>query len=376
MQAALVFSEELARYEYGKDHPFKPVRAKKMLELCERYNLLDRPGTALVPPEGASGVDLCRFHTSTYVAALEKVSRGIFEPEMLAYGLGTEDNPVLPNLLDWCSGTVGGTLTGLALFQRGYRRVFHPLGGFHHAGPETAEGFCYVNDICIGILKALESDFQRIAYVDIDAHHGNGVQDAFYQDNRVLVVSIHETGRCLYPWCGFENELGEGKGRGFNVNIPLEPGTDDEVYEACFDRIVQPLIRAFEPELLVAQIGADTLISDPLTHLRLTNNAYRSVVQKLADCAPFFLALGGGGYDIYKTARCWTLAWSEMIGVAPADSYAGLVGGMMFGPEMEMGSLYDRRVLSQGEVKERAKQEAERVCDFLERSLSPLWSMG
>ena len=140
MQAALVFSEELARYEYGKDHPFKPVRAKKMLELCERYNLLDRPGTALVPPEGASGVELCRFHTSTYVAALEKVSRGIFEPEMLAYGLGTEDNPVLPNLLDWCSGTVGGTLTGLALFQRGYHRVFHPLGGFHRQPDLPASG--------------------------------------------------------------------------------------------------------------------------------------------------------------------------------------------------------------------------------------------
>jgi len=376
MQAALVFSEELARYEYGKDHPFKPLRAKKMLELCDRYNLLDKPGIALVPPEKASREELCRFHTSTYLEALEKVSRGILEPEMLAYGLGTEDNPALPNLLDWCTGTTGGTITGLALFRQGYSRVFHPTGGFHHAGPARAEGFCYVNDICIGILKALESDFQRIAYVDIDAHHGNGVQDAFYQDARVLVVSLHETGRSLYPWCGFEHEMGEGKGRGFNVNIPLEPGTDDEVYEACFDRIVQPLIRAFEPELLVAQIGADTLISDPLTHLRLTNNAYRSVVRKLLDSPRFFLALGGGGYDLYRTARCWTLAWSEMIGVAPEDNYAGLVGGMMFGPEMEMGSLYDRPVLSQGEVKERAKKEAERVCDFLERNLFPLWSIG
>lgn len=376
MQAALVFSEELARYEYGRDHPFKPVRAAKMLELCERYNLLDKPGTALILPERASSAELCRFHTGAYMAALEKVSRGLFEPEMLAYGLGTADNPLLPNLLDWCSGTVGGTLTGLGLLQRGCRHVFHPSGGFHHAGPETAEGFCYVNDICIAILRALESGFRRIAYVDIDAHHGNGVQDAFYRDDRVLFVSIHETGKYLYPWCGFEDELGEGKGRGFNVNIPLEPGADDEVYEACFDRIVAPLVRAFEPELLVAQIGADTLISDPLTHLRLTNNAYRAVVQKLLDYAPLFLALGGGGYDVFRTARCWTLAWSEMIGVAPADSYAGLVGGMMFGPEMEMGSLYDRPLLSQGEVKEKAKKDAERVCDYLKRNLFPLWSIG
>lgn len=376
MKSVLLFSDELARFDYGKDHPFKPVRAKKTLELCDRYNLLDRPGVALRSPEKASREDLCRFHKSAYVEALEKIEQGHFEPEMLAYGLGTEENPLLPNLFEWCRGMTGGTLTGLALLGQGSSRVFHLVGGCHHAGPDRAEGFCYVNDICVGILKALDSGLKRIAYVDIDAHHGNGVQDAFYGEDRVLVVSLHETGKSLYPWSGFETEIGEDKGRGFNVNIPLEPGTDDQVYEEAFDRIVPPLLKRFDPELLVAQIGADTLISDPLTHLRLTNNAYRSVVRKLVEASPLLLALGGGGYDVYRTARCWTLAWCEMSGLEPEDSYAGLVGGMMFGPEMEMGSLYDRPFYSQGEVKERARREAERVCVFLEKTVFPLWGIA
>ena len=376
MRTAMIFSDELARFEYGKDHPFKPVRAQKTLELCERYDLLNTTGNLVIQPDTASRDDLLSFHTPEYIEALESADQGRFDSRMLAYGLGRDDNPLLPDLFRWCTGTVGGTLTALRLLEEGYRRTFHLLGGGHHAGPAQAEGFCYVNDACIAILRALEMGKDRIAYVDIDAHHGNGVQDAFYEEDRVLVVSLHETGKILYPWGGFETEMGTGKGRGFNVNLPLEPGTDDEVYEEAFERIVVPVLRAFRPQMVVAQIGADTLISDPLTHLRLTNNAYRSVVRKLVHAAPLLLALGGGGYDIYRTARCWTLAWCELSGLEPEDTYAGLVGGMMFGPEMEMGSLHDRPFRSQGEVKEKARKEAERVCRFLEEHLFPLWSIG
>jgi len=376
MRTAMIFSDELARFDYGKDHPFKPVRAQKTLELCERYNLLNTAENLVLPPDTASRDDLLCFHTPEYVEALERVDQGRFEPEMLAYGLGRDDNPLLPDLFRWCLGSVGGTLTALRLLGEGYQRTLHLLGGGHHAGPARAEGFCYVNDACIAILKALERGMDRIAYVDIDAHHGNGVQEAFYTEDKVLVVSLHETGKTLYPWGGFETELGEGKGRGYNVNLPLEPGTDDEVYEEAFERIVVPLLQTFQPQLVVAQIGADTLISDPLTHLRLTNNAYRAVVRKLVHAAPRLLALGGGGYDVYRTARCWTLAWCEMSGLEPEDHYAGLVGGMMFGPEMEMGSLHDRPFRSQGEAKEMARKEADRVCAFLEEHLFPLWSLG
>lgn len=376
MRRAMLFSDELARFDFGKDHPFKPVRALKTLELCERYNLLNTTENLVIEPDTASRDDLLCFHTPAYIEALEKADQGRFDPEMLSYGLGRDDNPLLPGLLPWCLGTVGGTLSALRLLEEGYSRTFHLLGGAHHAGPAQAEGFCYVNDVCITILRALEKGIDRIAYVDIDAHHGNGVQDAFYAEDRVLVVSLHETGKELYPWGGFETEMGEDRGRGFNINLPLAPATDDEVYEEAFDRIVVPVLEAFRPEMVIAQIGADTLISDPLTHLRLTNNAYRSVVRKLVAAGPLFLALGGGGYDVYRTSRCWTLAWCEMSGMEPEDTYAGVVGGMMFGPEMEMGSLYDRPFRSQGEAKDRARKEADRVCTFLERQLFPLWSLG
>lgn len=372
MKTALVFSEELSRFEYGKDHPFKPIRAKKAMELCERYDVLERPWISVVKPRHASREELCLFHTDAYVSALEAVERGRFDAAMLAYGLGTEDCPLLEGLYGWCAGVSGATLTGVELLEGGHDRVFNMLGGFHHAGPETAEGFCYVNDICIAIHALLARGRNRIAYIDIDAHHGNGVQAAFYEDDRVLVISIHESGETLYPWGGFETEIGEGRGRGYTVNVPLAKGTDDEVYRFAVEKTLPPLLAAYRPEIVVAQIGADTLISDPLTHLRLTNNGYRFAVKTILELSPRLLALGGGGYDIYRTSRCWTLAWAEMNGIKPQDSYAGIVGGMMFGPEMEMGSLYDRPLLSTGQVKEAAWERAKTAVQFLEANVFPL----
>jgi acetoin utilization protein AcuC len=342
------------------------------MELCERYNLLARPWISLTMPRVALREELCLFHDEEYISALERVEKGEFDLALFEYGLGTEDNPLLPGIYTWCLGTTGGTLLGIELLEQGYTRVFNLLGGFHHAGSARAEGFCYVNDICIAIHKALREGKRRIAYVDLDAHHGNGVQDAFYQDGRVLVISIHESGKTLYPWNGFETEIGEGKGRGYTVNIPLEKMTDDEIYQEVIEEIVRPLLKAFSPELVIAQIGADTLISDPLTHLRLTNNAYRFAVHALVEASPKLLALGGGGYDIYRTSRCWTLAWCEMNGIEPEDAYAGIVGGMMFGPEMEMGSLYDRPFFTTGEAKDIAWSEARRVCQYIKKTVFPI----
>ncbi len=375
MKTALVFSEELARFEYGKDHPFKPLRAKKTIELCERYDLLEQPWMSVVRPRRARREELLLFHTEAYVSALEAIERGHFDPSMLSFGLGSEDCPLLEGLYGWCEGVTGATITALELLSEDFCRVFNLLGGFHHAGPETAEGFCYVNDICVAIHAALEQGLRRVAYVDIDAHHGNGVQAAFYRDNRVLTISIHESGETLYPWSGFETEIGEGRGLGYTVNIPLASGTDDEIYTEVISEVVVPILHAYDPELLIAQIGADTLISDPLTHLRLTNNGYRFAVNKLLHVSPKFLALGGGGYDIYRTARCWTLAWADMNGIEPKDSYAGIVGGMMFGPEMEMGSLYDRPFVTTGDVKEAAWRRARASCDYVKRHVFPLLAM-
>ena len=168
------------------------------------------------------------------------------------------------------------------------------------------------------------------------------------------------------------SHVGEGEGKGFTINVPLEPGTDDEVYDFALEAAVFPLVRAFSPDLIVAQLGADTLVSDPLTHLKLTNNGYQRAIRGIMDICPKILGLGGGGYDLYRTARCWTLAWSILNRVEPQDEFAGLVGGMMFGPEMEVGSLYDRPYHSKGEIKDKAFQEARRVATYIQKEIFPI----
>jgi acetoin utilization protein AcuC len=242
--------------------------------------------------------------------------------------------------------------------------------------PGQAEGFCYINDIVIAIKNSLQSSKgTRIAYVDLDAHHGNGVQEAFYRDPEVLFISLHQTGRTIYPGSGNETDMGEDEGKGSTINFPLEPGTDDEIYDFALNEAIFPLVDAFSPDIVVLEIGADILVSDPLTGLKMTNNGYQKSIKGILEICPRILALGGGGYDIYRTARCWTLAWSILNRVEPVDEFAGLVGGMMFGPEMEVGSLYDRPYLSKGDIKEKAFHEARRVAEFIKEKIFPIYRL-
>jgi acetoin utilization protein AcuC len=358
-----IYSEEMSRFEFGANHPFKPERASKTFELCTRYGVMDSPWIQVVEPPLLDSRLSEIFHEPAYLELLREAGQGKFRPEMYSRGLGTEDNPIIPGIYDWSMRAAGGTVEAIKRIVEGAAVVaFNPLGGFHHAMADHAEGFCYLNDIVISIREVLRLYPRlRIVFLDIDAHHGNGVQSAFYDDPRVLFISLHETGMALYPWSGYESEIGDGEGRGFTVNVPLWPGTDDEVYGFAFDAVVPPLIEAFSPDMIVAILGADTLISDPLTDLKLTNNGYQKAVRAIVSLCPRVLGLGGGGYDLYRTARCWTLAWAILNGLEPSDEYAGLVGGRMFGPEMEMGSLYDYPYLSMGKVKEKAFAEARRV---------------
>lgn len=369
-----VFSDEIARFEFGEDHYFKPERAAKTYELCNRYGVINQPWIRILRPESIDKSLLTLFHEPEYLRILEKASHGEVGIEILERGIGTTDNPIIPGIFEWSLKVVGGTNTAMRQVVNGDAlTAFNPLGGFHHARSDRAEGFCYINDIVIAIKDTLDkSPDIKVAYIDIDAHHGNGVQEAFYDDPRVLFVSIHETGRTLYPWSGSEVEIGEGDGRGFTVNMPIEPGSDDEVFSFVFDKIVPPLVESFSPYVIVAELGADTLISDPLTHLKLTNNGYIRAVKKMIELCPRILALGGGGYDLYRTSRCWTLAWSALNRLEPTDEFAGLVGGMMFGPEMEVGSLYDHPYLTTGEAKEKAMLEGQRVVDYLQKNIFPI----
>jgi len=374
MKTIFVYSGAMGHFDFGSDHPFKPERAIKTFDLCTRYGLMNHPWMTILNPEPLDPNLLTLFHKPALIQAIEKASRGEFELAMLGFGLGTKDNPILPGIYEWSLRAAGGTHQAMESILSGQAdAAFNPFGGFHHALPDQVEGFCYLNDIAVTLLDALKKiPGIRIAFIDCDAHHGNGVQAAFYEDPRVLFISLHETGRTLYPWSGSETEIGKGEGKGFTVNVPLEPGTDDEVYTFAFEALVPPLVRSFGPDILVAELGADTLISDPLTHLKLTNNGYQQVVRSIKNLCPKVLGLGGGGYDLYRTARCWTLAWAILNDVVPVDEFAGLVGGMMFGPEMEVGSLYDYPYLSEGETKEKAFQEVRRVVTFIQDEIFPL----
>jgi acetoin utilization protein AcuC len=365
LHSIFYYSHDLARFDFGPDHPFKPERAQKALELCRRYGALDQPHMILKKPPSLEHEKLLLAHSEDYLDVLRRVGLGEIFEEMLSFGIGTEDNPPLPGIYDWSRKCAGATWEGMVeLLEKDTEVIFNPLGGFHHALRSRASGFCYINDIVIAIKEGL-AHRAKITYIDIDAHHGDAVQTAFYHENRVQFISMHESGKYIYPYSGSVEESGEGNGEGFTVNIPLPPRTDDEVYLEVFHRIVLPLIKGFRPDVLVAQLGADSLVSDPLTDLMLTNNSYTEVVGELKGLCGKILATGGGGYDIYRTARCWTLAWAILNDVEPKDEFAGLVGGMMFGPEMEVSSLYDRPYSVKGSEKNKIRQKVDKTIEFL-----------
>ncbi len=373
VKTAFIYSPRLADYEYGEEHPLQPERGKKTVELLRRFGLLDKPWIDVFEPQPAPRQKLAIFHDWDYLAALEEANDGVFKEKMIEFGLGTMDCPVFPGVYDYSVLVTGGTLLAAKLVEDGrYDLAFNIAGGFHHAQRANAEGFCYINDIVIAIRDLLRRG-HRIAYVDIDAHHGDGVQSAFYEDDRVLTISLHESGKTLFPWSGFETEIGLGPGKGYNINVPLPPQTDDEAFLLAFDEIVPAAITAFGPDMVFALLGADTLLADPLSHLSLTNNGYAEAVKTIEIISPKCVALGGGGYHMKSVTRAWALAWAVTNGIEPQDDYVGTIGGMMLGTEyVEGGGLRDRHVYTTGPTKEEIKKEIQRVTDYIEETVFPL----
>ena len=368
----LIYSADLSRTEYGEAHPFRPMRAKLLLELLNRFYLIFEDNQKIVEPVPINEELLYLFHERQYVEVLKKASAGEFSMEMLWAELGTGDNPIFKGMFEFVLSVAGATYHGAQmLLDDGVRVVFNPVGGLHHAARDHASGFCYVNDIAIAVADLLGKG-KRVAYVDIDAHHGNGVQDAFYDSDKVLTISLHESGETLYPGTGFEKEIGVEEGRGYNVNIPFRAGTDDEAYLFAFEAVVPPLMERFAPDVLVAQIGGDGHKDDPLANLNLTSNSYKRVVQLMKGFSPKILALGGGGYNVFKTASLWTIAWATLCGLEPVDQYAGRVGGMMFGPEAEAGHLDDAPFVLEGAEKEACFEQARHVVSYLKKTVFPI----
>jgi acetoin utilization protein AcuC len=320
MNTALVYSDAWRRFDYGPEHPLRMERLGLTWELMKAYGLTTLPGSAVHDPEPASEGAVARYHRPEYIEMLKACNEGMPPRAATFFGLGYMDNPVFPGVWDCARLVAGGSLLAADLIGRGeVDRVFHFAGGLHHAVDQRASGFCYVNDAVLAIMRLRERGL-RVAYVDIDAHHGDGVQAAFYRDPNVLTISTHERGERLFPGTGFVRETGEGAGVGYSVNLPLEAYTDSAVYLSAFEEVVPPLLAAFKPDVGVAQLGIDAHRTDPLTHLALDIQGFARAVRRIAALSPQMLALGGGGYNLSNVARGWTAAWAVMNGIElPAD---------------------------------------------------------
>ena len=319
-RAAFVYDDRLWRHELRREHPMRPVRLRYTYELLHGYGAFEHEDAMLVAPRSADEAELRWLHTPEYIAAVKRLSEGEGAAEAHRFNFNLHgDNPYYPGMYEAAALSSGATLLAAELVAGGAAHCAYNIsGGLHHAAAGQASGFCVFNDPALAIHYFLRRGL-RVAYVDVDAHHGDGVQDAFFSDDRVLTISVHESGRYLFPGTGFVGELGEGPGRGYSVNLPLFPYTWDEVYLDAFRQIVPPLLRGFAPDVLVAQLGIDSYHSDPLTHLQLTTEGFVAVVQELAGLGLPWLALGGGGYDLLAVARAWTLAYGVMLGVEWPD---------------------------------------------------------
>jgi acetoin utilization protein AcuC len=297
----------------------------------------------------------------------------VWRDKFIQFHLGGDDCPVFQGLFDYVLLYTSATITGVELItDQNANIVFNALGGFHHASRSYAEGFCYVNDAIVAIDMLLARGY-RVAYIDIDAHHGNGVQDAYYGDDRVLTVSLHQSGKTLYPWSGFENEIGEGIGKGFTINVPLPEETDDEAYEKVFKRVVTPAVEMFAPAVVVAVIGADTHKADPLARLSLTNNGMEEVMKIMRGYATHLLLLGGGGYDERTTARAWCRMWAAANRIDSLPDYMLVMGGTFLGGEDIRGSeIVDMNYRVSGEKKSAIMKELDRVAAFHETTTFPI----
>jgi len=321
-EARFVFDPELAGFQLAPEHPFKPVRYEMARTLLLAAGALDE--AEVVPPRPITDDDLLTVHDPRYVALVKAASSPSARPsdaELQRHGLATADNPVFPRMHHLVKGVVAATVTAVDLVATGAaRRAANLAGGLHHAMRDRASGFCVYNDLAVAIRRAVDRHGLRVAYVDVDAHHGDGVQWLFYDEPRVLTVSLHESGRYLFPGTGFTYETGNGRARGSAVNVPLEPFTGDDSFLECFEAVVPRALRRFAPDLIVVQAGADMHHRDPLADLSLTLRGMRRAYERLVELADEvtggrLVLTGGGGYDAYRTVpRAWALAWAALAG--------------------------------------------------------------
>jgi acetoin utilization protein AcuC len=313
LETTVVWDDGLLRYDFV-DHPLDPVRVELTMALARELGVLNRPGVTILRPAQADELTLSRVHTLEYIEAVKSQAQG--------YGLGTPDNPVFPGMHEASALVCGATVAAAEAVWRGTAtHAVNVSGGLHHAMPARASGFCVYNDPAVAIARLLDLGATRVAYVDIDVHHGDGVQEVFYRDPRVLTVSLHETPLALFPGTGYATETGGPGAEGYAVNVPLPPGTADAGWLRAFHAVVPSVLRAYQPEILFTQCGADTHRLDPLADLRLTVDGQRAAYLALRDladqlCESRWIATGGGGYALVEVVP---RAWTHLLAIATGE---------------------------------------------------------
>ncbi|WP_217913576.1 acetoin utilization protein AcuC [Miltoncostaea marina] len=326
---AFVHAEGGPSYNLGDEHPMTPLRRQLAVSLIKAYGLDRRPGVVPVVPGSATDEQIERVHAPAFVAAVRRYSRN---PALAAaweagqWGLAAGgDTPAFAGMHEAAAAICGASIAGaMEVWEGRADQAFVASGGLHHAFANRAAGFCVYNDTAVAIQALLDAGAERVAYIDIDVHHGDGTQWIFFEEPRVLTASVHETGRYLFPGTGFLSERGVGAAEGTALNVPLPPHAGDRPYLRAIEEVIAPAVLAFDPDVIVTQDGADPHHADPLAHLQVTLSAFPRAYRALhrlarEACDGRWVALGGGGYTFQVVPRAWTMLFAEMIGAELDD---------------------------------------------------------
>lgn len=370
----LIYGPGYRSYDLGENHPFSPVRSEATLDLLRELGVDADP----LVPQPATVEEVCSIHDEEYVATVEALGAGEQISGYERFGLGTADNPIALGMGAGARQLVGGTLTGARLLISGTEdRVLQLGGGLHHAKRASAAGFCIYSDLSVAIKEMVDAGLY-VAYVDIDAHHGDGVQETFYASEQVMTISLHESPEFLFPGTGWVHDLGRGMGRGHHLNVPLDPFTQGPSYLAAFDAVVEPALAWFRPDALVIQGGADGHAADPLADLMLTSSDYEAVFHRLVTLADRhaksrMLVTLGGGYSLHAVARVWAILGLVLWGIPIPERvpegwlrhWSSLLGDgpeTMHDPALEPTPRHE-------EIESHNRQTATRLLD----AVAPLW---
>ena len=321
----VVWDDVFTTYDFGPTHPLRPLRLELTMALAGQLGVLDRPGVTVRAPRQAGDDLLELVHDPLYVASVRRAPDDLLGRLSLRYGLGTGDNPIFPRMHEAAALVTGASVDAArAVWDGSAQHAVNISGGLHHAMRDRASGFCVYDDPAVAIAWLLQAGATKVAYVDVDVHHGDGVEAAFWDDPRVLTVSMHESGATLFPGSGWADQVGGDAAAGSNVNVALPMATDDAGWLRAFDAVVPPVLRAFGPQIMVTQHGCDTHALDPLAHLMMSIDGQRAAYAALHAlshelCHGRWVVLGGGGYEpVQVVPRAWTHLLAEVTG-APVD---------------------------------------------------------